>query len=215
MSHFVAHQQGLFHGLYAITHDVALLSPESLSDQVIAAIDGGARMIQYRHKKLPATLRTQQARALLACCRKRSVPLIINDDIALAAAIGADGVHLGQDDPPLQTARAQLGERAIIGTSCYNSIDLALAAQESGADYVAFGRFFASATKPLAAGADLALLRQAKNEITLPVIAIGGITPDNGKPLVDAGADMLAAINGLFTKTDIRTAAQQYAQLFK
>jgi len=204
-----------FHGLYAITHDVAQLSPEALCDQVVAAIDGGARIIQYRHKNPAATQREQQARALLDCCRNHAIPLVINDDAELAASIGADGVHLGQDDMTLQAARARLGEQAIIGTSCYNSIDLAIAAQKNGADYVAFGRFFASATKPQAIEADPALLLQAKELLTVPVVAIGGITPDNGRALVNAGADMLAAINGLFAQTDIRVAAQQYAQLFK
>ncbi len=204
-----------YHGLYAITHEVAQLSPAALCDQVTAAIRGGARIIQYRHKRLPTTQRDQQARALLDCCRDHSVPLIINDDVALAVAIGADGVHLGRDDMDLQTARAQMGGQAIIGTSCYNSIHLAIAAQQEGADYVAFGRFFASTTKPLAIEAKPALLRQAKEQLTIPLVAIGGITPSNGRVLIDAGANMLAAINGVFAQSDIRVAAQQYAQLFK
>jgi len=208
------HHHDCFRGLYAITHEVAQLSATALCDQVTAAIDGGARIIQYRHKNLLTAQREEQARALLACCRERSIPLLINDDVALAAAIGADGVHLGKDDMDLTAARAQLGEQAIIGTSCYNSIDLAIAAQQAGADYVAFGRFFASSTKPLALEAKSALLQQAKTALNIPVIAIGGITADNGKLLIDAGADMLAAINGIFAQTEIRVAAQQYAQLF-
>ncbi len=204
-----------YYGLYAITHEVAQLSPEALCDQVTAAIRGGARIIQYRYKHLSATQREQQARALLLCCREHSVPLIINDDVALAVAIGADGVHLGRDDMDLQTARAQMGGQAIIGTSCYNSIDLAIAAQQGGADYVAFGRFFASTTKPQAIEAKPTLLRQAKEQLKIPIVAIGGITPDNGRVLIDAGADMLAAINGVFAQPDIRVKAQQYAQLFK
>ncbi len=204
-----------YHGLYAITHEAVQLTAEALCTQVTAAIHGGARMIQYRHKGLNATLREQQALALLRCCRHHAVPLIINDDVALAAAIGADGVHLGRDDMDLPTARAQLGEEAIIGTSCYNSIDLAIAAQQQGADYVAFGRFFASSTKPQAIAAEASLLHQAKEQLTIPIVAIGGITPANGKTLIDAGADMLAAINGVFAQPDIRAAAQQYAQLFK
>ncbi|MBL1261108.1 MAG: thiamine phosphate synthase [Thiotrichaceae bacterium] len=204
-----------FHGLYAITHDVAQLSATALCGQVVAAIEGGARIIQYRHKNLSASQREQQARALLDCCRERAIPLIINDDVALATTIGADGVHLGKDDMTIATARAQLGEQAIIGTSCYNLIDLATAAQQAGANYVAFGRFFASTTKPLAIEASPALLQQAKTQLNVPIIAIGGITAENGRILIDAGADMLAAINGVFAATDIRVAAQQYAQLFK
>ncbi len=217
MSAPLAHNRhpGCFHGLYAITHDVAQLSATSLCNQVVAAIEGGARIIQYRHKNLTACQREQQARALLDCCHERAIPLIINDDVALAATIGADGVHLGRDDMTLAAARAQLGEQAIIGTSCYNSIDLALKAQQAGADYVAFGRFFASTTKPLALKANPALLQQAKRALNLPLIAIGGITADNGNVLIDAGADMLAVVNGVFAQTEIRVAAQQYAQLFK
>lgn len=209
------YRRPLYHGLYAITHDVAPLRPEALCEQVTAAIIGGARIIQYRHKALPPTLRKQQARALLACCHLHAVPLVINDDIALAAAIGADGVHLGRDDVDLPTARTQLGEQAIIGTSCYNSLDLAIAAQQGGADYVAFGRFFASTTKPHATRANPTLLRQAQEKLHIPVVAIGGITSDNGHTLIDAGADMLAVIHGLFAQRDIAAAAQQYAQLFK
>ncbi len=202
------------HGLYAITHDVAQLSPEALCEQVAAAILGGARIIQYRHKRLTPARREQQARMLLACCRHHTIPLIINDDVALAAAIGADGVHLGRDDIDLTRARAQLGEGAIIGTSCYNSLELAMTAQQQGADYVAFGGFFTSATKPQATAASPMLLRQAKQQLRVPVIAIGGITPDNGAALIDAGADMLAAVHGLFAQQEIETAARQYAQLF-
>jgi len=209
------HRPDCFHGLYAITHEVAKLSTSALCNQVSAAIDGGAHIVQYRHKNLAANQREQQARALLDCCHERSTPLIINDDVALAAAIGADGVHLGKDDMTLTAARVQLGEQAIIGASCYNSIDLALKAQQGGADYVAFGRFFASTTKPLAIEADPALLQQARKQLNIPIIAIGGITPDNGNMLINAGANMVAAINGIFAQTEIRVAAQQYAQLFK
>ncbi len=204
-----------FYGLYAITDATAGLTPAALCNQVIAAIEGGARIIQYRQKNLSPTQQRQQAQALLECCRERATPLIINDDPALAAAIGADGVHLGQEDMPLPAARELLGERAIIGTSCYNSFGLATTAQQAGADYVAFGRFFASTTKPLAVEADPALLRQAKAALNIPVVAIGGITPINGKALVEAGADMLAAVNGVFARREIRVAAQQYAQLFE
>jgi len=207
-------EPSFYRGLYAITHEVALFTPEMLCEQVLAAIQGGAKIIQYRHKDVSATRREQQASALLACCRQQAVPLIINDDVALASAIGADGVHLGRDDMNLQTAREQLGKQAIIGTSCYNSIDLAIAAQQAGADYVAFGRFFASTTKPQAIEADTALLTLAKERVNLPIVAIGGITPDNGAALIDAGADMLAAIHGVFAQREIGAAAQQYTRLF-
>jgi thiamine-phosphate pyrophosphorylase len=142
------------------------------------------------------------------------VPLIINDDAQLAKAVGADGVHLGKDDGDIANARAVLGEAAIIGVSCYNSLDRAVTAQAQGASYVAFGRFFSSNTKPLAAPAQLDTLQQAKAVIKLPIVAIGGILPSNGLALIDAGADLLAVVGGLFDNA-LENAARQYHALFK
>jgi len=140
--------------------------------------------------------------------------LIINDDVALAATCNADGVHIGQHDTELREARTQLGPQAIIGISCYNRFELAQQAAENGADYVAFGRFYPSKTKPDAVPASLDLLHQAKQELDVPVAAIGGITVDNAAPLLEAGADMLAVVDGLFGQADIRPAAQHYQTLF-
>jgi len=200
-------------GLYAITESPST-TPGTIIEQVSLAIDGGAVMIQYREKHMPREERGREARALATLCHKRDIPLIINDDIELAAACGAAGVHLGQDDAPVSRARRRLGQRAIIGVSCYNRIERALTAAGANASYVAFGRFFPSKTKPGALQAQPELLKQARREISLPIVAIGGITPENGAELVHAGADLLAVIHGVFGQTDIRAAAQAYAALF-
>jgi thiamine-phosphate pyrophosphorylase len=200
-------------GLYAITES-RLTPPGTTIEQVSLAIDGGAVVIQYREKHLPRKERGREARALATLCRERDIPLIINDDIELAAACGAAGVHLGQDDAPVSRARRRLGQRAIIGVSCYNQMERARTAAGTDASYVAFGRFFPSKTKPGAIQALPALLSQARREIKLPIVAIGGITPENGAELVHAGANLLAVIHGVFGQNDIRAAAQAYTALF-
>lgn len=200
-------------GLYAIT-DPELIAARDLAAQVDAAIAGGAALVQYRDKSADAVARISRARTLLSCCRSHKVPLLINDDVALAAAIGADGVHLGRDDAMLGTARAQLGPRAIIGVSCYNQLPRAIAAAEAGADYVAFGRFFPSRTKPHAVQADVDLLRRAKQRLNIPLVAVGGISADNGAALIAAGADLLAVIRGVFGQADVKSAARRIAGLF-
>jgi len=199
-------------GLYAVTDSE--LSGTTLVQYVAQAIQGGAVMIQYRDKSTDAGQRLWQANDLQMLCQSLRVPLIINDDIELAVQCRAAGVHLGKDDATIEQARALLGEQAIIGVSCYASLTLALAAQAAGADYVAFGSFFASPTKPDAVRADLELLRAARAALSIPIAAIGGITPDNGRALVDAGADLLAVVSGVFSAADISAAARGYAVLF-
>ncbi|HWR87853.1 MAG TPA: thiamine phosphate synthase [Acidiferrobacterales bacterium] len=201
-------------GLYAIA-DSAYLAAEQFVPAVRAALDGGARVIQYRDKKSGAKQREAIARALNALCREHAVPLLINDDVALAALVGAAGVHLGRDDPDIAAARAALGPTALIGVSCYNELARAQAAQAMGADYVAFGRFFPSRTKPQAVPATPELLRAARAGLNIPIVAIGGITPENGASLIAAGADALAVIEGVFNQPDIRAAAERYARLFE
>lgn len=201
-------------GLYAIT-DSALIESGQLVQCVEQALRGRATLIQYRDKDTDIVRREQEARALLKLCRAYQVPLIVNDDIRLAKIIGADGVHLGRDDVTPAEAREILGAEAIIGVSCYNSLELAFEAAATGADYVAFGSFFSSHTKPEAVKADLALLRQARAQLSVPIAAIGGITIGQGAGLIEAGADLLAVVHGLFAEADIFTAAQQYARLFK
>lgn len=200
-------------GLYAIA-DTRYLSEARLIAAVGEAIAGGAALIQYRDKGIDAERRRAQARALLALCRRHGVSFIVNDDVALAAALGADGVHIGRDDPGLADTRRQLGADRLIGVSCYNELERALTAQAQGADYIAFGSFFPSPTKPQAVRAGVELLRAARAQLRIPIVAIGGITPENGADLLAAGADALAVIDGVFNQPDIRAAAQRYARLF-
>jgi thiamine-phosphate pyrophosphorylase len=200
-------------GLYAIA-DTQYLDDTRPIDAVTQAIAGGARVIQYRDKLHTAEKRMQQAKELAALCRQQGALFIVNDEVALAKQAQADGVHLGREDTSLAQARAQLGPRAIIGVSCYNELMRAEAAEMEGADYVAFGRFFPSRTKPQAVPASLDLLQEAKKKLRIPIVAIGGITPENGASLIAAGADALAVIEGVFGQADVRAAAQRYAQLF-
>lgn len=200
-------------GLYAIT-DAHLTQPDTILAQVEQALDGGICMLQYRDKSSDLQQKRGLAEQLLQLCRKVNVPLIINDDVDLALAIAADGVHLGRDDPDVESSRSQLGPRAIIGVSCYNQFELALRAQQSGADYVAFGRFFPSQTKPQAVFAESTLLSRARRELQIPTVAIGGITPENGGELIAAGAEMLAVVQGVFGQPDIREACMQFNRLF-
>jgi len=200
-------------GLYAIT-DPALCADKGIVAAVEAALLGGARIVQYRDKGADAEPRLAEAAALAGLCRRYGVPLIVNDDVELAAAAGADGVHLGKEDPRIAAARARLGKQAIIGISCYNRLELALEAQAAGADYVAFGRFFPSSSKPLAVQAEPALLRAARQQIHLPIAAIGGITPQNGGALIEAGADLLAVIQAVFGQPDVTAACRRFTPLF-
>ena len=200
-------------GLYVIT-DSDLIASGQLSSGVLAAISGGARIIQYRDKGHDADKRLREVRELGELCRTHGVPMIVNDDVELAAAAGAAGVHLGKDDVPVDAARGRLGKQALIGVSCYNRLDLALEAAAQGADYVAFGSFFPSPTKRDAVRADVELLRRARQSLSLPIVAIGGITPGNGGPLLVAGADCLAVISGVFGHADVKAAARAYAKLF-
>ncbi len=200
-------------GLYAIT-DASLKGPHGLARQVELAILGGAKVIQYRDKGTDARARLNEASELLQICRRHRVPLLINDDVTLATAIDADGVHIGREDEAFGNARRQLGSNRIIGVSCYNDINRATQAAAQGADYVAFGRFFTSDTKPEAMPADIGQLQRAKAELSIPVVAIGGITPENGRALVEAGADMLAVIRALFGAGDITGKAQAFNKLF-
>jgi thiamine-phosphate pyrophosphorylase len=201
-------------GLYAVTSATLCRAPGQLTRAVEAALAGGAQLIQYRDKAGDASERRRQAKALLDLCRARGALFIVNDDVELALAIGADGVHLGASDLPLRQARRRLGGLATIGVSCANVLERALVAQDEGASYVAFGRFFPSRTKPDAPPADLALLRQARARLHIPICAIGGLTPANARPVVEAGAAMIAAVEGVFGAADVEGAARAYARLF-
>lgn len=201
-------------GLYAIA-DTDVISVQRLTEAVAQAIAGGARLVQYRNKTGPADERERLAQSLATVCRQHGVLYVVNDDADLAAAVGADGVHVGRDDAPIAKVRERLGPRRLVGVSCYNDLGLAVQAEAAGADYVAFGSFFPSPTKPQAVRADIDLLRRARSRLRVPVVAIGGITPENGARLVAAGADALAVITGVFAQSDIEAAARRYAQLFE
>jgi thiamine-phosphate pyrophosphorylase len=199
-------------GLYAITRETD--NTAELLTEVAAALCGGASVVQYRDKSGDIARQHEQASELLDLCHQFNVPLIINDSLRLADLVGADGVHIGRDDGVMREARLILGPDKIIGVSCYQSIELALKAQAAGADYVAFGSFFPSATKPDAPLAEMALLQQATQQIHIPIVAIGGIALDNASSLIDAGADAIAVISALFESEDVAVTARQFADLF-
>lgn len=199
-------------GLYAIT-DPDLLPPERLLPAVAAALRGGARFIQYRDKHATPLQQRERALALRELCHRHGARLLINDDVELAVAVAADGVHLGQSDGDLVAARAALPGK-LLGVTCHDSLTLAQHAADAGADYLAFGRFFPSRTKPGAPPCALATLQEARSRFALPLLAIGGVTPDNGGQLRTAGADLLAAIHGVFGADDIEAAARRYSALF-
>lgn len=198
-------------GIYAITQ-TSDKTAEQIIYEVDLALKAGVSVLQYRDKQTDTPL--YLAGALKELCLSYNIPLIINDNLILAKKIGAQGVHIGKDDGQISYARTYLGKHAIIGVSCYDSIDLALAAEQQSADYIAFGRFFPSSSKPLAEQAQLETLRQARMAIKVPVVAIGGILPVNGAQLLEAGADLLAVIGGIFT-SDPYQSTLAYHNLFK
>ncbi|WP_077529314.1 thiamine phosphate synthase [Vreelandella utahensis] len=200
------------HGLYAIT-DSQLLPDDRIVDAVEQALAGGAVMVQYRDKRPDDDLRRSIAEQLLAVCQRWGRPLIVNDDVALARQIGADGVHLGLEDATPEQAREQLGPGAIIGVTCHDDLERAREQASGTADYLAFGRFFPSATKGSAPSASADVLGQA-GALGLPSVAIGGITTDNAPSLIRAGADLIAVIHGLFSAQDIEATAREFTQLF-
>lgn len=199
-------------GLYAITRETD--NTGYLLASVEAALRGGAGVVQYRDKSTDVARQHEQANELLNLCQRYRVPLIINDSLRLADLVGADGVHIGRDDGAIHEARIVLGPDRIIGVSCYQSLALALKAQTSGADYVAFGSFFPSSTKPDAERAHVALLHEATHVIHVPIVAIGGIALNNAENLINAGADAVAVISALFDSDDIEAAARQFTNLF-
>lgn len=201
-------------GLYAIA-DTSVLTREALAAKVRDALQGGAQIIQYRDKSNDARKRLHQAKQLQQDCARFGKTLIVNDDPKLAQQIGAAGVHIGEHDYSVEMVRRVAGEAAVIGVSCYNRIELALDAERRGADYVAFGSFYPSKVKPHAVVATVDLLRQARTELSVPIVAIGGITQDNGAALIEAGADALAVISAVFGQSDVYAAARSLSALFR
>ncbi|MFH2135985.1 MAG: thiamine phosphate synthase [Pseudomonadota bacterium] len=199
--------------MYAITPDE--LDTAKLLQQVEQALRGGAGILQYRNKLADASLQLKQASALRDMTRQFSAVFIVNDDVRLALQVSADGVHLGADDGDVSAARKALGRDKLVGASCYNRALLATEVVRQGADYVAFGAFFPSGVKPGAVAAEVHLLENARRELTVPIVAIGGITVENGRQLVTAGADALAVISALWQAPDIEQAAKDFSQLIE
>ncbi len=200
-------------GLYVIT-DTRLIPRDRFVETVEAAVRGGATMVQLREKETPRKEVIQLARDVLAVTRRYGALLIVNDHPAIAREVGADGAHVGREDPPVVEARAMLGPEAIIGASCYGDVARAVAAEQAGADYVAFGTPFPSPTKPKRTDISLGIFQEVKQRVKVPVFAIGGITIDNAPQVIDAGADGIAVISGVFGAPDIEAAARAMAQLF-
>ncbi|MFI4925655.1 MAG: thiamine phosphate synthase [Vicinamibacteria bacterium] len=201
-------------GLYAVTPDTT--DTEALLAKCAAAIDGGAAAIQYRHKDAEASLALAQARAIVALCRARGALAIVNDDAVLAAQVDADGVHVGEHDGGPAAARARVGPARIVGTSCYDSLALARQSVDAGADYVAFGSFFPSGTKPHARHASVDIVALART-LGVPIVAIGGIDAANARTLADAGIDAVAVIAAVFAHDDpdaVAAAARRIASSF-
>ena len=200
-------------GIYIITDSVLLQG--RLVSSVEAALQGGAQIVQYRDKSSDSAKRLHQAQQLKQLCQHYNIPLIINDDLELAAQLDV-GVHLGQQDGSITLARQRLGAKAIIGATCHNSLEFAQQAAQQGASYLAFGAFYPSSTKPLAQLAQLDTLTQAQHLFNLPIVAIGGITLDNAMPLINAGANYVAVISDIFARPveEIRQRTQSFNQLF-
>lgn len=199
-------------GLYAITPE--LENTNELLDKSRQVLEGGAQLLQYRNKSANRILLREQAGLLLQLCREHAIPLIINDYLDLAIEIDADGLHVGQHDASIVSARNQLGCNKIIGASCYNNLDLALQAEKEGADYVAFGAFFSSLTKPNTVSVTENVISEARKKITVPMVGIGGIRLSNAKKVIQSGCAVIAVCNDLFQSENIEAKAAQYAQLF-
>lgn len=199
-------------GLYAITPDTT--DTNQLCKMVGRAISGGARFIQYRNKAASSQLRLAQSRAIYLLCKKYRVPLIVNDHLDLALEIDADGLHIGQSDTSIMEARDILGQDKIVGASCYNQLSLAVEAEKTEANYVAFGAFYPSVTKVDVVQASTSLLDEAREILTIPIVAIGGINLNNAENLIAHGCDAIAVSQALFSAQDVRSAAQHFSRLF-
>lgn len=201
-------------GLYAITPDFS--QTDELLDKVKKALQGGVALLQYRNKSANNKLLREQAQALISLCRQYHVPMIMNDHLDLAIETDADGVHLGQEDLTHNDVNVELARYdKILGISCYNSFELALQAQDMGADYLAFGAFFPSVTKPDAVTASINLVKQTKKHVTIPIVGIGGIRLSNAAEIIQAGCAAVAVSDDLFNAPDIQDRARQFQQLLE
>lgn len=200
-------------GLYLVTPDWD--DTDKLVAATEQAIAGGASLLQYRHKTASAELRTEQAAALLTLCRRLNVPLIINDHLDLCERIDADGVHVGGTDASVAEVRTKLGKAKIVGASCYGDLQLARDAAAAGASYVAFGGFYPSRVKKYEVTTSPDIITRALSNIDLPLCVIGGMTPQNARPLIELGANAVAAISSVYAATDHRSAAAEFASMFR
>jgi thiamine-phosphate pyrophosphorylase len=199
-------------GLYLVTPDWD--DTGRLLDVTRQALEAGAALVQYRNKTAGEDLRQEQAAALLTLCRRQGRPLVINDHVELCLQLDADGVHVGGLDAPVAAVRAALGPSRIVGASCYGQFALAQAAQDAGASYVAFGGFYPSKVKVYEVSTPPDIVARAKAQLAVPVVAIGGMTAENARPLVGLGADMVAAISSVYAAPDAYAAAKEFASLF-
>lgn len=199
-------------GLYLVTPDWD--DTEALIKATEIALSVGVGLLQYRHKTASGELRVEQASALLKLCRQHNVPFIVNDHIDLCIDLDADGIHVGGTDASVAVVRTLIGKNKILGASCYGDFALAEQAQIAGASYVAFGGFYPSRVKKYEVSTPASIVSKAKSHLTLPVCVIGGMTPENAKPLVKEGADMVAAISSVYSAEDITAAAREFAALF-
>ena len=199
-------------GLYAIA-DTATCDDEVLLEKVRLVLAGGCRVLQYRDKSSDKKKRLAQAGELRLLCNKAGAVFIINDDAELAMQVNADGVHCGRDDATVSEIRTRYPS-LMIGASCYNSLQRAEQAIINGADYLAFGRFYPSSTKPEATPANIGILHQAKRRFDHPVVAIGGIVAENAGILISSGASAVAVISGVFSTADPYLSSQEISAMF-
>ena len=199
-------------GPYAITPD--LNQTNDLLNKTRQVLEGGVKLVQYRNKSANESLRREQAKLLLSLCREYNALLIINDHLEIAIEIDADGVHVGKNDVSDSAAKTQLGHNKIVGTSCYNQLDLAMQAQKDGADYIAFGAFFSSLTKPNAVSVSISLVNQAQKALSIPIVGIGGIQLTNARTVIQSGCAAIAVCHDLFQAENIKATAEHYVQLF-
>ena len=199
-------------GPYAITPD--LNQTNDLLNKTRQVLEGGVKLVQYRNKSANESLRREQAKLLLSLCREHNALLIINDHLEIAIEIDADGVHEGKNDVPVSAAKNLLGHNKIVGTSCYNQLGLAKQAQKDGADYIAFGAFFSSLTKPNAVSVSISLVNQAQKALSIPIVGIGGIQLTNARTVIQSGCAAIAVCHDLFQAENIKATAEHYVQLF-
>lgn len=196
-----------------------MITPETtntdeLIDKTHQALMGGARLVQYRNKSTDRRLQEKQAKLLLQLCKHSFIPLIINDHLDLALEIDADGLHVGRGDEPIGEARKRLGSNKILGASCYNDLGRALHAERQGADYVAFGALFPSQTKPDTVPVTDDFIRNARKQINIPIVGIGGIKPHNASSAIHNGCDAIAVCHSVYTAKSVKTEVMQFTQLF-